>query len=150
MWKYINHAHSGFRWIVLFLLIFSIINAFKGWKGKKNYTVKDKKLHLFTMISVHIQVLIGFVSFYLNWGGKVNFSTMGESSTIRFFTVEHSSMMLMALILITIGFSKSKKIIETPLKFKKIFITYLIGLIIILGAIPWPVPIRNLGVTGWF
>lgn len=143
----IRHAHSGLRWIVLILLLIAIINAFSGWQGKKPYTAQNKKLHLFAMVFVHIQLLIGLVAYMLNWGGKVNFSNMSNAMT-RFFTVEHSFIMLVAMIVITIGFSKSKKITETPRRFKTIFITYLIGLVLILAGIPWPFR-AHLG-AGWF
>lgn len=100
------------------------------------------------MIFVHIQVLIGFISYYLNLGGKVNFGAIKESSMIRFFTVEHMTMMLIAMIVITIGFSRSKKIKETPLRFRLVFMTYLIGLVLILAGIPWP--FRAALGAGWF
>lgn len=144
----IRHAHSGLRWILLILLLLAIANAFSGWRSKKSYTDKDKKIHLFAMIFVHIQVLIGFISYYLNLGGKVNFGAIKESPMIRFFTVEHMTMMLIAMIVITIGFSRSKKIKETPLRFRLVFMTYLIGLVLILAGIPWP--FRAALGAGWF
>lgn len=144
----IRHAHSGLRWIVLILLLLAIANAFSGWRNKKAYTDKDKKIHLFAMIFVHIQVLIGFVSYYLNLGGKVSFGAMKGNPVIRFFTVEHMTMMILAIIIITIGFSRSKKAKETPLRFRLIFITYLIGLLLILAGIPWP--FREALGAGWF
>lgn len=143
----IKHAHSGLRWIIIILLLLAIVNAFGGWRGKKVYTPRDKKIHLFAMVFVHIQVLIGFLAYFLNWGGKVNFGNMANKMT-RFFTVEHSTMMLLAIIVITVGFSKSKKILETPSRFKIIFITYLIGLLLILAGVPWPFR-QDLG-AGWF
>lgn len=144
----IKHAHSGLRWIVLILLLLAIVNAFNGWRSKNTYTDKDKKIHLFAMIFIHIQVLIGFISYYLNLGGKVNFGAMKGNAVIRFFTVEHMTMMILAVIVITIGFSRSKKIQETPLRFRLIFITYLIGLVLILAGIPWP--FREALGAGWF
>jgi heme A synthase len=144
----IKHAHSGLRWVVLALLLFAILNAYKGWREKKSYTPKDKKIHLFAMIFVHIQVLIGLLSYYLNLGAKVQFSNVMKNDVLRFFTVEHMTMMLLALVVITIGFSRSKKINETPKRFRFIFITYLIGLGLILAGIPWPFR-EELG-AGWF
>ncbi len=132
----IRAAHSGLRWIILLLLLIAIVNAYKGWREKKSYTSKDKKLHLFAMIGVHIQVLVGFLYFYLKMG-----------STGAFFMREHLPMMLLAVIIMTVGFSKAKKKKVTPQKFKFIFISYLLALILILAAIPWPM--RGLG-HGWF
>lgn len=145
--KIFIHAHSGLRWLVLALLIAAILNAFKGWKGASVYTDKDKKVHLFAMILLHIQILTGFVLYYMNFGGKVDFGAMSDPIR-RFFTVEHSFMMLLAMVLITIGFSRSKKAATDVARFKLVFMTYLIGLLLILAGIPWP--FRNLGVSGWF
>ncbi len=144
----IKHAHSGLRWVVLALLLLAIANAYNGWQKRQPYTPSDKKKHLFALIFCHIQMLIGFVAYFLNLGGKVQFSgaTMGND-LIRFFTMEHSIMMILAIVVITVGFSKAKKIIETPRRFRMIFSTYLIGLLLILAGIPWP--FRALG-AGWF
>ncbi len=131
------HAHSGLRWIVLILLIWSIVTAFQAWKCKTTCSDKDFKIHKFTFISLHIQLLVGLVLYVMNMGGKVNFSLMKEAFN-RFFTVEHSSLMIIAILVASVGYIKSKKITETPAKFKMIFITYLIALILILVAIPWP------------
>ena len=151
MWKYINHAHSCFRWLVLLLLVFSVLNAFLGWRGSKNYTFKDNKLHLFTMLSVHTQVFIGCIAYYFNWGGKIDFRTLGAYSGIRFFfTFEHVILMSFAFVIITIGFVVSKRTTLSTQRFKRIFFTYSSGLLLIIFAIPWPDPIRNLGVSGWF
>jgi hypothetical protein len=56
--------------------------------------------------------------------------------------------MLIAVVLITIGYSKSKRANTAVEKFKPIKIFYLIGLIIILASIPWPFR-ANLG-GAWF
>lgn len=144
--KGLVHAHSGLRWVVLVLLLWAIANAFSGWKKSKEYTGSDRKVHLFAMIAVHVQILIGFVLYFLNWGAKVNFSNMANSM-IRFFSVEHVFIMVIAAVLMTIGFSRGKRMTDTVARFKFIFYTYLIGLILILAGIPWP--FRELGAS-WF
>ena len=75
---------------------------------------------------------------------------MTESNGMyRFFGMEHFAGMLIAIALITIGYSKSKKA-DTPAdKFKKIKVFYLIGFLLILAFIPWPFR-ENLHVTSWF
>lgn len=145
MLKGLVHAHSGLRWVVLVLLVLAIANALGGWKKGKSYTAGDRKLHLFAMIAVHVQILLGFVLYFLDWGTKVDFSQM-KNAMIRFFTVEHVFIMLIAAVVITIGFSRGKRKEDTP-RFKFIFTTYLIGLLLILAGIPWP--FRALG-AGWF
>jgi hypothetical protein len=71
------HAHSGFRWIVLILLILAIVKMVSGWKSLKEFKVADKKLALFAMIAYHTQFLLGLVLFFIS--GKVNFRRIYEN-----------------------------------------------------------------------
>ena len=66
---------------------------------------------------------------------------------LRFFTVEHLVGMLIAITLITIGYSRAKRHSTDLKKFRATFWFYLIGLIVILLSIPWP--FQGYG-TGWF
>ena len=146
MFDILKHAHSGWRWIVLALLIYAIFNAFTKMQSGKSFEEKDRKLNLFTMISVHIQLLFGLIIYFMSPSVQFGAATM-KDSMLRFFTVEHFAMMLIAVILITVGNSRSKKAVEDAKKFKNTFTFYLIGLIIILVGIPWP--FRGFG-NGWF
>lgn len=129
------HAHSGLRWILLFALIFAIFNAFSKKKNGK-FEPKDKMISLFAFILSHIQLLLGLFLFIKEsrWSG---FSNMKDAYS-RFFAVEHSLGMLIAITLITLGYIKSKKATTDSKKFGKVGIYYLIALIVIVLSIPWP------------
>lgn len=134
------HAHSGLRYVVLALLIASIFTAYSKWQSNDQ---GDSKLYLFALIATHTQLLIGLILYVLS--PKVNFSLLGEK-VFRYFSIEHVFMMVIAIVLITIGRVKSKKLAGAE-KHKTILYFYVLGLIIMLVAIPWP--FRNLG-SGWF
>jgi Kef-type K+ transport system membrane component KefB len=53
----------------------------------------------------------------------------------RYYKVEHLSMMIIAIIIITIGNSRSKKLTNAVAKHKTIAIFFGIALLIILGSI---------------
>ncbi|WP_232046781.1 hypothetical protein [Sphingobacterium daejeonense] len=57
----------------------------------------------------------------------------------RFYFLEHPLMMIIAIILITIGYSKSKKILDAKKANQTVLIFYIIALILILSRIPYPV-----------
>jgi hypothetical protein len=146
MFNGILHAHSGLRWILLILIVVSIVNAFKKWKAKESFNDLDNKLSLFTLITSHIMMLMGFYLYFVS--GKVKLGGLDmKDSMSRFFTVEHITGMLIAIVLITLGRIQSKKITDDTLKHKKIFMMFLFALIIILLAIPWP--FRGFG-NAWF
>ncbi len=138
------HAHSGLRWVVLVLLVAATFKALMKWRSNVSYSEGDRKLNLFTMISMHVQLLLGLALIFMS--DKVNFSQM-KDAMYRFFSVEHSVMMLLAIALVTIGHSKAKKATDDAKKFKTIFTFYLIALLLVLVAIPWP--FRGWG-NGWF
>lgn len=146
MYNGLLHAHSGLRWIVLVLLVWALIKAISGWVGKNEYQKSDRISALLALIFTHIQLLIGLILYFIS--PKVAFREgVMESSLLRFYTVEHIVMMVIAIALITMGFSKAKRLSESAAKHKKVAIYYGIGLIIIIASIPWP--FRGLG-TGWF
>lgn len=145
MYNGLLHAHSGLRWVALILLIYSVFNAYSK-KKSGDFTDGDRKLTLFTLISAHIQGLLGLVLYFIS--PKVSFAEgFMKDSVMRFYAMEHILLMLIALVLITIGYSKVKKSTESSDKFKRILVFFGIALLLIIAAIPWP--FRDLG-AGWF
>lgn len=137
-------AHSGLRWIALLLLVVAIVNALMKKKSGA-YTASDKKINLFAMIMLHIQLLIGLVLYAIS--SKVNFEFMFQSSMNRFYGLEHAFGMLLGIILATVAYSKSKRDDNPTRQHRTVFVGYFFALILIVASIPWP--FRNLG-AGWF
>lgn len=135
------HAHSGLRWVALFLLIFAFINAARS-QASGRYEKKDKMINLFAMVMLHIQLLIGLALYFLS--PKVQFVEGWMSSDVaggmyRFYGLEHFLGMIIAIAVVTMGRSKAeKKLKGTRDKHRRIMISYAIGLLIILVSIPWP------------
>lgn len=138
------HAHSGLRYIVLLLLLLAVINALLNVKSD-NYLKKDKMINLFAMIGLHIQLLLGLILYFIS--EKVNFEI--ASSSDRFFTIEHAIMMILAITMITLGRRKAESQELNQTKHRMILRYYLLGLIVIFIAIPWPFIYKNLGL-GYF
>jgi uncharacterized membrane protein YozB (DUF420 family) len=126
--------HSGFRYIVFLLVLIAILIALAGWFGKKTYTNGNRKLNLFAMILVHIQILVGLVLYFISPNVRFGGGVM-KDPTARYWTVEHISMMIIAMILITIGHSKSKKAVTPEGKHKAIAVFYSLAFVIIVVAI---------------
>jgi len=129
--------HSFLRWIVLILLLTAIIKSLSGMISKRAYTGSDNKISLFLLISTHTQLLVGLALYFISpW---VQFSSEAmKAKEIRFYTMEHLVMMLIAVALITIGHVSSRKATTDAAKFKKAFWFFFIALVVIFAAIPWP------------
>jgi hypothetical protein len=135
--------HSILRWLLLILLLASIIKSFNGWQSKKVFTAGDRKLFLFTLITTHINFLVGlYLLFFGRFGiisaGKPDGVDIMKDKFFRFFWVEHPVGMLIAIVLITLGNGMAKKNVIDTIKFKKAFWFFFIALIIILATVPWP------------
>lgn len=134
LYSFFQHLHSGFRYVVLVLIVAAALGALIGLISKKPYSEGNRKLNLFAMISAHTQLLIGIILYFVSPFVKFNSTTMKDPIT-RFFTVEHWVMMVIAIVLITVGHSKSKKATSPEAKHKAIFVFYLLALVVISAGI---------------
>jgi len=125
---------------LLLSLIFAIYRAYRGWKSKSVFGVWDNRARHVTATIAHVQLNVGvwlyfispIVSYFLE-----NFKEAVHMREIRFFGMEHVTMMSIAIILLTIGSIKVKKKLTDQEKFKTMLIWYSIVLVIIFLSIPW-------------
>ncbi len=135
-----KNVHSYWAYLVLLILIFAVVNAIIGLVQKKQFTDKDLRIGLFGLIVSHIQLLIGLGWYFMSpWyiALKDNASEVMADKAVRLLAVEHPIMMIIAIVLITIGWSKHKKKTEDSAKFKTFAIFYGLALLLILSRIPW-------------
>lgn len=136
MYTFIQKFHSGWAYLVLLLLVLAVINSFLGLSSKKDFTAKDRKIALFALIFTHVQLVIGFILYFVSPLGKDSLGQMKDAA-LRLTSLEHPLINIIAIVLITIGWSSHKKQESSNGKFKKIAIFYGLGLLLILSRIPW-------------
>lgn len=133
--------HSYFAYAVLLILILAVINALSGLMGNKMFTLeKDFRISLFALIVSHIQLVLGLILYFVSSNGLKAFQELGMggmNSAARLLAVEHPFINIIAIVLITVGWSRHKKFLEGKKKFKSIAIFYGLGLVLILSRIPW-------------
>ncbi|KIA87823.1 hypothetical protein [Flavobacterium sp. AED] len=136
MYEFIQKFHSGWAYIALLLLVVAVINSFIGMASKKEFTSKDRKIALFGLIGTHTQLLIGLILYFVS---PLGFASLGQMSdkALRLTSLEHPLINIIAITLITIGWSKHKKLTTSESKFKTFSIFYGLGLLLILSRIPW-------------
>ncbi|WP_405294078.1 hypothetical protein [Algibacter sp. Ld11] len=140
MYNIVLSLHSYWAYLVLIVLLIAAVNAVIKTLGDKEYENNDFRKSLFTLIVSHIQLLIGIVLYFVTprfqlWGelgGKVMSNSMA-----RLYLVEHPFINIIAVALITIGYSKHKKKLTSKGKLKTIAIFYSIALLLFLSRIPW-------------
>jgi hypothetical protein len=151
-YNFLLHLHSVGRWIVLLLLVIAIFNSMVA--GKRPFIRTDARTGLILTIFADLMLLIGIVLWFLGPWGYQQIQSRGMSAvmsdpTARFFVMEHTIGMLIAVVLMHIGKAQGKKAISDHAKHRRTMIFYLLALLIILVSIPWP--FREIGATrGWF
>jgi hypothetical protein len=136
MYNFIQKFHSGWAYLALLLLVFAVVNSFIGMSSKKEFTAKDRKIALFALIGTHIQLLVGLILYFVSPLGSAVFGQMKDAA-LRLTSLEHPLTNIIAITLITIGWSKHKKATTSEAKFKSIAIFFGLGLVLILIRIPW-------------
>jgi hypothetical protein len=136
MYEFIQKFHSGWAFLTILVLVIAVVNSLLGKRSNKEFTSKDRKIALFALIGTHTQLLVGLVVYFLSPLGLVALGQMKEAS-LRLTSLEHPLINIIAIVLITIGWSKHKKATTSEAKFKSIAIFYGLGLVLILSRIPW-------------
>ena len=137
----LQNVHSYLAYVVLNALILAVFNAVTGRVGNRMFTLqKDFRISLFALILSHIQLILGVLLFFFSTSGLKALQAVGMSglnAPARLLAVEHPFINIIAIVLITIGWSRHKKFMEGKKKFKSIALFYGLGLLLILSRIPW-------------
>ena len=136
MYHFIQKFHSGWAYLAILVLVIAIVNSLIGMTSKKEFTAKDRKIAMFGLIGTHVQLLVGLILYFVSPLGKDSFGLMSDAA-LRLTSLEHPLVNIIAITLITIGWSKHKKAATNEAKFKSITVFYALGFVLILSRIPW-------------
>lgn len=144
----IIHLHSALRWVALILLVVTFVGALRGGS---TFTEGARKRGLFTMIALHIQLVLGLILYFAGNNGVALFqqADVMKVSTLRFFAVEHITAMLIGIVLGTLGHSLVKRTEGDRAKYRKQAIFFGLALLLIVSRIPWPF-MSGFEAYGWF
>ncbi len=133
--------HSLFRWLLLLMLCYSVVNAYRGYVSKSAFSKRDNALRHWTATVAHIQLVIGFVLYFKSPVIQFFFSDMKAAvhhMESLFFGAIHFLLMLSAIVIITIGSALAKRKETDQQKYKTMLLWFAVALFIIFVAIPWP------------
>lgn len=141
MYSVVKALHSYWAYLVLIVLILATVSAIFKALSDKDYEANDFRKSLFTLIVSHIQLLIGLVLYFVSPRLQL-FTELGMGGVMkdavnRLYLVEHPFINIIAVALITIGYSKHKKKLTSNAKLKTIAVFYSIALVLFLSRIPW-------------
>jgi hypothetical protein len=140
MQQFLQSTHSYIRWLVLLAGILAMVLPVLS--NNSTVSKKDKLPALFFMIMCDIQLLLGSLLYFKYSGYGISAFNNGvgavmKNAELRKIAVEHVVLMLVALVLVHIGYSKVKKVMALD-KLKRTSLIYFgIALVLILAGIPW-------------
>jgi predicted acyltransferase len=139
MYTGLQHTHSGLAYLALLALVLVIIWALVGALSGREFQEKDRKIALIAFILCHIQLLVGLILYFVS---PIGFSLLSgggamADATARLTALEHPAINILAIVLISVGFIRAKKLESSKAKFRSIYMMYALGLLLILSRIPW-------------
>lgn len=141
MFETVRMLHSYWAYLTLLMIVIATLNALFKFFGKKEFRPVDFRISLFTLIVTHIQLLLGIVLLFAgNYFSQISTMGMGnlmKNKDLRLIIIEHPMMMILAVVFITVGYSKHKKKLTSIPKFKMLAIFYTLALVCVLSRIPW-------------
>jgi hypothetical protein len=141
MYQTLIFYHSIMRWLVLISLLIAIYAAWRGARTKAVFTKRDNLIRHWTATIAHIQLVVGILLYSKSPVTKYFWTNRAEAihnKDVTFFSLVHLVLMLTAIVVITTGSALAKRKQTDHSKFSTMLGWYIIALLIILVAIPWP------------
>lgn len=126
--------HSTIRYFVLIAMLVAIFRSARGWFGGVPFGPLDERVKVWLLIMAHTQLLLGLTLYVVSPLVQFSAETM-KSAEYRYWTVEHITMMILAIILITLSHFTTKKLTEAKAKHKRVFLYNVFALLFIVMAI---------------
>jgi hypothetical protein len=130
MYTGLLHTHSLLRYFVLVALVLVVVISLTKWLGKKPYTRLDNTASLYLFIFTHFQLLVGLLLYFRSDVVQFNAMTM-KNAELRYWAVEHIALNLIAIVLITLAHTTSRKMADDTARHKRLFIFNAIALVLI-------------------
>lgn len=135
------HLHNTLRWLLLVSLLITLIKYLAGWFGNQPWKKSDRILGQVFVWLMDIQLITGLaLYFFISPITKMAFANFGaamKDDSLRFYAVEHITIMVIAVALVHLGWEKSKKARTDLARFRIVSIFFLITLMLLMAGIPW-------------
>lgn len=134
-------AHNLLRWVIVILAVYALVRLILGWVQKKDWIQPDQKAVTFFTIALDIQLLLGLLLYFVFSDLiKAAFSDFGAAmgnQVLRFFTVEHSLMMVLAIVVAHVANAAGKKDLPDAKKYQRVTLLVGLAVVLIVAGIPW-------------
>ena len=140
MYSLLLALHNIMRWAVVIAALWLLVRTYIGLFTKGDWSDRENGAVRYYTISMDVQLLLGLILYFVSPVTKAAMSNMGAAmgdGTLRFFGVEHISMMIIAVILAHVGSVLVKRQTESRSKYIRSAIWFTLSILIVVAAIPW-------------
>jgi len=134
-------AHNIMRWIVLVAGLIATVLAARGWSGRTPVTPTLRRCGAVFVGAIDLQLLVGLVLYFavspITRAAFQNMPAAMKDHEMRFFTVEHTTYMLIAVIAAHVGSAMSRRGRTDRRKYRAATIGFGLSLLVIIVGIPW-------------
>jgi cytochrome c biogenesis factor len=139
MYPTILLLHSWLRWLALVAGGGATFFAFGTGTGA---LARAERWGRIFMIALDVQMLLGLLLYGvlspITAAAMKDFGGAMRNPVLRFFAVEHLTMMLAAVVVVHVGRVLARKTADPAAKRKRLLICFGIALLLMLLGIPWP------------
>jgi hypothetical protein len=134
--------HSYLRWLVLVAGVVVILRCVRGWLGANVFSAGDQRAQVGFLAIVDTQLVLGLLLYGvlspITAAFFANPKAGMHDSQVRFFGVEHITMMVLALVVVHVARVRSKRLTDAVARHRLVAISTIVWLVLTLAAIPWP------------
>ena len=149
LYPHLLGLHGILRWVVLAAAVAAIVVAASGWSGRKPVSAALFRFGIIFVAALDLEFLVGLILYFgASPITKMAFQNMAaamKDHEMRFFAVEHTFYMFLAVILAHVGGALSRKARTDLVKYRGAAICYSVSLLLMLAGIPWWRPLLRLG-----
>lgn len=115
----LNTLHSYNRYLIIIAIFWVLFRSWMGWMGKKSFTKTDNTASLALLALAHLQLLLGLIQYFFTSAYTTGDMPISDP-WVRYFKMEHITGMILAVVLIQLGRTFSKKAQSDEQKHKKL------------------------------
>ncbi len=138
MYSALLPIHNILRWVVMVAAVAAIGFAWHGVATKREWSRGDRLRTVAYVASMHLQLLLGLLLYVQSPIVSNALEDMGNAmgdTTLRFWAVEHITMMILAVVVVQVGSIMAKRAEDDAAKHKRSAIFFTLGLVFILGGL---------------
>jgi len=134
--------HSWLRWAVVLTAVMTILPSVSGWLSGAHWDDKKTKWASWFVNTTSIQLVLGLLLYGIfspvMQTALANFGAVMKDGVLRFWAVEHMTLMIVGVGFAHIGAARVKRAASDVAKHRVAVIFFGLAILIIIASIPWP------------